>query len=207
MIMRILIDEQPSDIQASSIGEALNSAAADAGQRGRVIVEVHVDGETWSEEQLSSTERCAETAEELRLISADLRELVQQTLGEASEILPGADELQRAAAKLLQADQHTEAMDKLGEALAIWRTVQTAVFKSAQALGIDLEAVVVDGVSIAQGVQQLNAKLADLRGALEANDPVGVSDTLLYEMPDVVSAWRAGLLALQMYVQQQAEQQ
>ena len=28
------------------------------------------------------------------------------------------------------------------------------------------------------------------RSALQANDPVGLSDTLLYEMPEVVDEWR-----------------
>ena len=200
--MRILIDEQPSDIQASSIGEAINTAAAEAEGRGRVIVEVVVDGEPWNEEQLASAELCAGRAQELRLVSADLIDLVQQTLADASEILAGADELQRAAAELLQADRRAEAMDKLAEALVVWRAVQTAVFKSSQALQLDLDNVRVGESTMSQSVTRLNEQLVTLRSALEANDPVALSDALLYEMPHVVAEWREALLAIQTHVRE-----
>ena len=50
--MRILLDENPCDIQANSIGEAI-AAAADAAERaGRLVVEVRVDGAMFSEDDL-----------------------------------------------------------------------------------------------------------------------------------------------------------
>ena len=57
-----------------------------------------------------------------------------------------ADELQREAAELIQADRHPPAMEKLGDALGIWLTVHEAVVKSAEALELDLDAIrVADG--------------------------------------------------------------
>ena len=203
--MRLLLDEEPCKIEATSIGDAIAGAAAIAERQGRVIIEVTVDGDVWDEQRLASPEFCAGDAGEVRLTSANLGDLVCQTLNEASGALTDADSLQRNAAELLQADQNPEAMAKLADALDIWLTVQEAVLKCAQAMGLSLDTVKVGDGTVQAAVDRLNVKLRELRDALQTGNLVGVSDTLLYELPDVVAQWRQMLDAIRERVQEEQD--
>jgi hypothetical protein len=200
--MRVVLDEKPFETAANNVGEAITAAADSIENEGRVIVDVIVDGEKWNEQQLGSPERCREEATEVLLGSANLRDLVAQTLHDASEALLVADQMQRGAAEGLQADRHAEAMQQLGEALNTWISVQDAVMKSAQALQLDLESIPVDGGTVDESIARLNEQLRSLRTMLQNNDRVALADTLMYELPDVVAQWRETLAAIREHVQQ-----
>jgi hypothetical protein len=203
--MRVLLDEQPCDIDAASIGEAIRGAAALAEKRGRLIVEVSVDGERWDEAQLGSEQLCGRPAEEVRCMTADRKALVLRTLGDASEVLMQADELQREAAGLIQTDQAAQAKEKIAEAVNIWLTVLEAVARSAEALEMDLNAVIgATGEPLPASIDRLKERLETLRTAVQIDDPAAIADTLLYEMPDVVGEWRERLSDMQDRIQGEA---
>jgi hypothetical protein len=188
--MRVLLDEQPWESTATTIGDTIAAAAAEARSRGRVVVEVVVDGVPWGEAQLASPESCSGAADELRLVTNDLAGLVRATLSEGATALVDADLLQREAAEDLQAGRTTEAMTRLGAALAIWDSVQEAVSRSAEAFDLDLDTLDVGGAKVADRVETLKRHLDAVQRALESKDPVGLSDTLLYDLPEVVGEWR-----------------
>ncbi len=188
--MRVLLDDQPCDTEATTIGEAIAGAAAMARERGRVVVEVCIDGAPWTARELDSPDLSRRTADEISLVSTDLRELVAKTLTDAAGALTEADALQRAAAKGIQANEHAPAMEKLGEALSIWSSVRESVVKACEATRIDLEALRIADESVQTSVDLLHDRLRTVRAALEADDPVALSDTLLYELPEAVVAWR-----------------
>jgi len=188
--MRVLLDEQPCASEASTIGDAIDRAAAAAETRGRVVVEVVVDGVRWGEAELSSHERRTKPADEVACVTADLRELIVQTLTDASAGLRDADAIQRESAELMQADRQPEAMARLGEALDIWQRVQEAVCKSSDAIGLDLTSLPLPGDSFDVRIARLNEHLRTLQAGLENGDPVGLADTLLYDLPTVVADWR-----------------
>ena len=100
----------------------------------------------------------------------------------------------------MQADQHVAAMDRLQQAIAIWQAVQQAVVKGAQLVGLDLDTIEVDGTPMQTAIDRLGERLRMIRSALTANDPVGLSDTLLYEMPEVIVEWRALLTHVRVQV-------
>lgn len=188
--MRVLLDDQPCETEGTTIGEAIAGAAALAGERGRVVVEVCVDGAPWTASEIGSPDLSRRTADEISLVSTDLRELVAETLTGAAGALTEADDLQRAAAKGIQANEHAPAMQKLGEALSIWSSVREAVVKACEATRIDLEALRIGDESVRTSVDLLHDRLRTVRAALEADDPVALSDTLLYDLPETVVAWR-----------------
>ena len=191
--MQILLDEVPCNVDAGTVGEAIESASDLARQRGRLIVDVTVDGSRLTEADLASSRCHRETAEIIRFTSADPAEIVTHTFQDAEEALTEADELQREAAELLQSDMHTVAMDKLNEAIAIWLSVQEALAKGAQVMGLDLDTVHVDGTPVPEVIQRLNERLKTVRRSLQERDVITLADTLLYEFPQVVEQWR-GLL-------------
>lgn len=198
--MNVYLDERRCDVSAESVGEAIVAGAAIAENDGRMIVEVQVDGQRWTEQDLGEPERANLIAEEVRLVSADPVELVTTTFADAADALDQADDLHREAAELLQADQRRKAMEKLGEALAIWMAVQQAVQKGATLLDVDLDAVPLDDSSAQQAVERLAAQLENIRSAVETDDPISLSDALMYELPEVVQQWRELLKELRFRV-------
>ena len=201
--MQILLDENVCDVAAETVEEAIAVCANLVEAQGRMIVDVHVDGARWSEEELASTENQSTTAQVVELTSADPAQLVLQTFQDAAEALTDADELQQEAAQLLQSDQRTICMDKMGEALSIWLSVQQAIVKGSQVIGLQLDEVTVDGTPIVTSIVQLNEQLRMLRTALEQDDQIALADALLYEFPDIVREWQGILEHLQTLVDQE----
>jgi len=199
--MRVLIDDRPCDVTGDSVRDALTEAASRAESTGRVIVEVVVDGERWGESELGSPERCAGTADLVHLISADRRELVCRTLGEASDVLSEIDELQRSAAEAVQVGDTADGMTRLAEALELWLLVQRSISMSLQTMDLDLDAVRHDGEPVGDSVNALEGQLRGVRDALTSQDSVALADTLLYELPDVIEHWRGILGSVQRQVQ------
>jgi hypothetical protein len=195
--MNVLLDDQPCQFDAASVGEAITAAASLAEARGRMIVEVLVDGRALSQSDLDepSNQTMRGSAGEVRLSSALPTELVRATFQDAAGALSEADALQQSAAGMIQAGQVTQAMDKLAEALSIWSSVQQALVLGAPAAGINLETELA-AIGREQALSQLNQHLKAIRDALQTRDPVGLADTLLYDLPDVVSQWRSLLHAL-----------
>ncbi len=195
--MQVLLDDIPCNVQARTVGEAIEGGADLARDRGRLIVDVTVDGSNLSEADLASAQHQSRTAQVVRLTSADPVELVRQTLGDACEALTEAAELQREAAQLLQSDQHTVSMDKLTEAITIWLCVQEAVIKSAQLIGLDLDAAGSGDQGLPDAIRRLKERLEAVHRALQDRDEISLADTLLYEFPQVIEQWQRLLGELQ----------
>ena len=194
--MKVLLDDIPCEVNATTVGEALDAASAVAEQRGRLIVDVSVDGTRWTESDLSNSDRTDAAAGVVHFTSAAPRELVRQTFADAADALTDADDLQRETAQLLQADHRTVSLDRLNEAIAIWLQVQEAIVKGSQLVGLDLDAVALPR-PIGESINALNQQLGAVRGALARNDVIALADTLLYEFPEVVEEWRGILDELQ----------
>ena len=201
--MQILLDSNPCEMKAQTIGEAITAAGILAQSRGRLIIDVIVDGSRWSEQQLDSAEHNNATAETVEFISAEPKELVLQTFEDAAEALTDADELQKEAAHLLQSDQSIICMDKLAEALSIWLTVQQAIVKGSQVVELQLDNISVNKIPITESIARLNENLQLLRSAFEQNDQIAVADALLYEFPDIIKEWRTILEHLQSLVERE----
>lgn len=196
--MRVYLDDHPCDVAAGSVSQAIAAVAEMVAAAGRMIVEVRVDGALVGAQALSAADQS--TPNEIQLTSANTLELVCDTLQDASDALDDADHLQRSAAEHLQADEVPQAMEKLESAIGIWMSVQRAVVLGSEMAGIDLiEAPRQANQSIDNRpragtlIEDLTAQLRTMRSALESKDTVALSDTLLYDLPQVVQRWR-GLL-------------
>ena len=194
--MDVLLDNQTCETRAQTVGEAIDAAADLARTDGRLIVEIFVDGVRWDEAHMSSPEGIEAAAGEVRLVSADARVLVSQTLERAAEALDTAENMQREAAELLQAGEHLQSYPKLGEAISIWISVSEAIVKSAQVFGLSLDEITVGSTPLTASIQRLNEWLGVIRDALAARDQIGLADTLLYEFPEVTGEWKAVLAEL-----------
>lgn len=194
--MKVWLDQSPCPVDASSsVLEAINTGISLADQAGRMIVDVIVDGSRWSPEQLDAIDSSAQAAE-VHLVSANPRELVRETFAQAEEALLAADALQCEAAQLIQADRASQAMELLRESTELWQAVQGALVNGCDLAQIDLNAVTIDNRPFSALVADLTPLLVAIRVSLQNRDPVGLADTLLYDMPPVVAAWRQLFLQL-----------
>jgi hypothetical protein len=192
--MRVLLDDAPCDVTADSVMAAVAAAAALAEGHGRLIVEVIVDGQSWTGDDLDVESKDASSVSEVRLTSAQPLELVCQTLNDAADALIDADRLHKSSAELLQAGRTPLAMEQLGEAFSILSSVQQATTMSAQLTRVDLDSFAVGFGSQAPTtaaivIEQLNEQLRAIRASLDTGDVAALADSLLYELPDVIRQW------------------
>lgn len=188
--MRVWLDETECDFHPDSVAQAIEYGAEVAERQGRLIIDVQVDGASWTESQIEQSRQLAAPAEEVRMLSSDPVELVRHTWSDAAEALAEADARQREAAHMIQADRNTEAMEQLSEVIDVWGSVQKAVSLGSQALAIDLDQESIEGTPVTEYVERLGQQLRTLRDALQQEDPIGVSDTLLYDLPQTIADWR-----------------
>ena len=128
-----------------------------------------------------------------KLASANPAHLVAQTFQDASEALRTVDLLQQDAAQLLQSDQTAPALERLGEAISIWMSVQQALTMGLQLVQIDPASVRgkdASPLSLDDMIGELNAHLRQMHASLQGGDSVALADALMYEMPPVVLQWR-----------------
>jgi len=193
--MRILLDDHETTLKADTVGGALQEAATLVEKSGRLIVEVEVDGISWCEEDLANTEHIQRSASEIRLSTAHPAELLRDTFANAAEAVLNADDMQRNAAKLLQANRETEGMQALLEALAIWGSVQTAISRGLELGVISRDQVRTAGIDIDGAIAELDARLRSLREAMKSSDTTAVSDCLMYEFPATTKVFAQMLAA------------
>jgi len=194
--MRILLDDRETTLRADTVGVALQEAATLAGQSGRMIVEIEVDGIAWCEEDLARPEHTARGATEVRLSTAHPAELLRDTFAHATEAVLNAEEIQRAAAKLMQSNREGEGLQKLLEALAVWGSVQTAVSRGLELGVLTRDDVRAAGIDLDGAVAVLDAQLRALRSAMQSQDTTAVSDCLMYEFPATTKRFAETLAAM-----------
>jgi hypothetical protein len=189
--MHILVDDRPCEHRATTVAEAIAEGVRIAQSQGRMVVDVYVDGEHWSEARLTSEAMNSAPVGEVRLHTAVAAELAGEVFQQAADAVQQTDLLQRDAAELIQAGKLPAAMEKLAQALSLWSQVQMAAATGSKAAGINLERVEVDGVAMNRVVTGLNDRLRQLHAALKDGDSVTLADTLMYDLPPVVTEWRS----------------
>jgi len=189
--MTVYLDDQKVQLEGSNLGAVLVAAKNDLDPAGRIVVEVQLDGQSLIGDDLANKQDHAVEGCELRLYSADPKQLGIAALEQVRAALDEAREHQSQAAELLQQDRSADAMEGITEAFDIWRHVQQAVMQSAALVGLSLEELEFEGKPFADLTEALITQLKDLREVLESHDMVALADVLAYEWPQTVDAWQA----------------
>lgn len=200
--MKVTLDgrELPA---TKNLAEAINAAVSAARSAGRVVVEVYADGRHLTGDELSKPESFAGVGE-LRLVSAEPRTLVSESLYDTRDLLDRARSSQETAAAALQVGDMKAAMENLQAAFDVWQVVLTAITNAAQLLGIDLDGVEcreagptgvrVETVKVkAQGLVE---KLGAIKESFNSGDTAALADVLAYDMDSQVTSWQGLLHAL-----------
>ncbi len=195
--MQVYLDGQPLAVERATLASGLRAASEAAQKRGRVVVEVYVDGTMVSDTILSDPPDQVLGAE-MRLISIEPKLLVRETLLDAAEALDKAGQEQTDAADEIQSGRVEGAMPLLQSAILKWQAVRDAVEKSASLLEIPLNSRVAGPGerNLGQVVDGLAASLTDVRRSLESEDWSGLADLLAYDMADQIKSWQLMLRSL-----------
>jgi len=194
--MDIYLDNAPLDVPVGPLGRMLDSARSTLPEAGRMIVEVRLDGEALSSEQLEQQATVEPTAEEVQFITAAPAQLAREALHEVADALNRAVEQQQQAAEALQQDRTQEAMDPLREVIRIWSQTQQAVVQSAALLGVDLDAMSLDADTPPDLIAATGEHLRAVRDQMQQQDWLALADTLGYDLAELVPRWHALLEAL-----------
>ncbi|MEM6458961.1 MAG: hypothetical protein AAF710_06175 [Planctomycetota bacterium] len=187
--MQVILDELPVTLTGPSLGALLEEARDRLADGGRVVVEVAVDGAKLDEDAIDRRRAEDVAAYEVRLTSADPKALAVETLRQVDERLTDAETAQREAADLLQSDEPQPALKKVGESIEAWLQVQQAVLHSATLLGLNLDAIDIDGEPAHALTEQALDRLNDVKDHLQAGDTVALADSLAHEWPATTAKW------------------
>lgn len=188
--MPVFLDDQPVDLTGQTLADLLESASNSIAENGRVVVEVHVDGQPVVGEQLEQQGDSPIGDAEVRLFSADPIELAASTLQQVRGRLDDASRLQSAAADLFQQDQPAEAIKNVADAVAAWQQTQQAVLQSAVLLGVELDGKSIDDKPVSDTITGLLEQLREMKELLAAGDTVALADSLAHEWPDTTQRWQ-----------------
>ncbi len=188
MSMRVMLDDRVCPVDADTVGEAVAAAASRAQESGRLVVEVVVDGEQWEQPDPAALHPADRTAKLVSITSADATELVSEALGEAADVLVEAGDLQKQAGELLQRGEDEPAMSKLADAVACWLSVQQAVSMSIDVMQSQ-DVPLPEESKLESSVSELGTHLEMVRDCLRHRDSLGLSDALLYDLPQAAERW------------------
>jgi len=187
--MGIYLDDEIVELAGSDLGSVLGAAQQQLQGQGRVVVEVQVDGRTLVGDEVSDQQHQPIADTEVRLYSANPRELAGEVLDQVRQRLEDARRLQQEAATSLQQDNSAEALHHISSLIEIWMQTQQAVLYSVAILDIDLDGFKINGQPMAELAEELISQLKALKQLIGDGDMVALADVLAYEWPGIVDQW------------------
>ena len=182
--MKVVLDQVEMHGCSDSISDAIERAAEDAANRGRMVVEVRVDRHLVEDVHLGQADQDHPGAQEVSMTTMAPCELLFNTFTEAGNATEESIEQAGEAAELIQSGRTVEAMDRMKEFLATWESINAALSQGLQLLGIDPEEGQFEQRPIARVLEDVHARLECLAEAIRSDDHSGLSDVLGHEFPE-----------------------
>ncbi len=198
--MRVFIDETELD-NNDSIADALDAARDHAENTGRLIVDIHADGEAINDALLDNPPNDNAGINELRLTTTDPVAFLVETFASARESLVLVREDQSTAADHLRKGELEPAVEVLNAILTGWQAVGEVVAQSAELAEIDLNTFEFDGTNASAVIEKLGDTLFEIRTNLTHQDWSSLGDAIEYDLDDLAKQWDGLLDALAQRVQ------
>lgn len=198
--MRVFIDETELD-NNDSVADALDAARDHAENAGRLIVDIHADGEAINNALLDNPPSDNAGISELRLTTTDPVAFLIETFASARESLVLVREDQATAADHLRKGELEPAVEVLNAILTGWQAVGEVVAQSAELAEIDLNAFEFDGTNASAVIEKLGDTLFEIRTNLTHQDWSSLGDAIEYDLDDLAKQWDGLLDALAQRVQ------
>lgn len=199
--MPIYLDGESVDLAGDDLAAALLAARDRVGPAGRMIVEVELNGRPLLGPELDAAMSTPLAGAELRLVTADPRELALSALRQVRERLDDARTCQNAAADFLQKDRANDAVKEIGKAMEDWQQTQQAVSFANALLDIDLTQRTFEDAPASEVTNTLIDRLKSLRDLIESRDTVALADSLQYEWSETADQWQRFVDQMVIWVQ------
>ena len=197
--MRAFLDEKSLELSSApgggSVAAAIAAARAAAAARGRIVIDVLVNGERLDEEALETPSILPAGDIELKCVSADPGQLVAESFADVSRAIDDARPVQREAADALQTGKLDAAFDRLAGVLEVWDAVHRVTDQGPALLGIPL-AKLAATQRVEQELADLSATLQQVKDAVTGQDWSTLADLLTHELDASADRWSRLLLAL-----------
>jgi hypothetical protein len=186
--MSVTVDSEPLATEAlgfSTVGQVLTHVQ----RENRLVVNLLIDGEQPDLSELQGIRKSLLSGRVVYIETARPSEMALDVLEDVQAQLLEAETYKNDAAELLQQNQLSRAMEKLGVYFSTWQTAQESVLKTSQLLRLDLETLRVGSQSIAQILAEFTAQLRQTKQTLIDRDFVSLTDQLLYETQTACDRW------------------
>ncbi len=189
----IYLDDEPLAIPRASLAVAVRIAVHEAQRRGRIVLQAQCNGQTLATEVLEDPPD-EPIVGELRVISADPRELVASALCHAADAIDGHRATQLAIAKDLQAGRLEPALHQMQALLSEWSALLQSIGQCHQMLQLPAARANATDATEPEGahdtavlvpvIEPIARELENFKAALSREDWVALSDLLAYEVPE-----------------------
>lgn len=187
--MPIFLDDQPIASVGRSLSEVLSSTTDHLARRGRVVVEIQVDGENLTGDELQAHSNSAIEDGEVRLYSANPRDWAHSTITALRTELDQAADLQARAADLLHRNSPSKAMLLLTKILEIWQQTQQGIACSVNLIGVDWNKLQIARKPLPARITELTQQFKTVHDAIEANDSATLAAWLVHQWPEIADHW------------------
>jgi len=193
---------------APTLGALIDKAKADLAGSGSILFGVRCNGQDVPPQRLEEIMACNVTDfQQVELISGQPTVVVLDALNDTRRALAETfAKVQQSSVDLAKGNL-AKGMGAFVQCVGIWRQVHEAILQSAQLLDIDIERLVLQGRRIVDWLDDLKAKLQQIKEAVEAGDQVLLGDILRYELDQTLQDWENMLNALVEHVQKLADAQ
>ncbi|MGI6461264.1 MAG: hypothetical protein ACOX5J_14455 [Candidatus Hydrogenedentales bacterium] len=177
--IRALREETPA-----SIFELVVTVGRQLQEEGRSIMTVQIDGQEISAGLLVETmqDKPTASARQIVITSADTRALVNEALSDMQSSLPELPVACQELARVFQSETPDAGYEPFQQLASLWSTIKERELMVANALEISLEELQIEGLSVKQFHDELNAFLREATEALKKQDSVLLADLLEYEL-------------------------
>lgn len=186
--MKATLDGQELTLARPTLAGALEAASHEARARGRIVIEVCLDGSPVDPSSIDTPSETALEGELLAMTTTDPRSLVRVTLFDAADAMDNAREEHGACAAMIHKGDVARAMQALGQVLATWQAVREAVVQGGLAVGRPLESFVAEG-HLVQRTEALSKHLDALKRAVGDGDLPSVADILEDDLHAEAGRW------------------
>ena len=197
--MPVTVDHSPlraEELGLRTIGQVLSHLQRER----RLVVHVLIDGMEPDLKRMADVRKSPLNGHHVFIETADPREMALEVLRQVESQLGEADRIKSEAAKLLQTNQHSKAMEKLSGCFTIWLHAQESISGTAQLLKVNLDQIIVQGRPLTDLIAQFREQLKQIRSSLENRDFVTLTDVLIYETEQTSIEWREAIKAMRQLV-------
>lgn len=188
--MEILVDgKKQFTLQSNpgTVGGVLIEVNEYLESNGRALQGVVADGQPVPPDEIMGRFGRLNVSEvsSLNIISANVLELVDDSINELKEVLPELPAACQALSEVLASESPQDGFSAFNQLIEVWEVLQERRTQIANALGLDVYEAKLGDTALVTREEALSAALAQARKLMEESDFVALADLMAHELSDL----------------------